>query len=239
MSLTQALRSAYGYLWLGDRESAREQIGWVLRPILESPRSQMNRNLGVAWAGQLAWELEDVDMAAEVIEELEQLAATGTLVHAQVTSIRTAYACCAAVLGDWETAETGFEAARRQTEERHERPLRALVDFYDGVSRLRARRPGSEELLARAREGFVSLGMRVWIERVDSLSARTFPDGLTAREAEVLARVAAGRSNKEIAAELVLSVRTVERHVDNAYRKIGARNRADATAYALRHGLAT
>ena len=40
-----------------------------------------------------------------------------------------------------------------------------------------------------------------------------------------------------LVAALVLSVRTVERHVANAYRKIGTHNRAEATAYALRHGL--
>jgi predicted ATPase/DNA-binding CsgD family transcriptional regulator len=61
--------------------------------------------------------------------------------------------------------------------------------------------------------------------------------GLTAREAEVLRRVAQGQSNKEIAAELVLSVRTVERHITNLYGKIDARGKADATAYAIHHGI--
>jgi predicted ATPase/DNA-binding CsgD family transcriptional regulator len=60
--------------------------------------------------------------------------------------------------------------------------------------------------------------------------------GLTAREADVLRLVARGQSNKEIAAELVLSVRTVERHITNLYGKIDARGKADATAYAIRHG---
>uniref|UniRef100_UPI001C5EB204 helix-turn-helix transcriptional regulator n=1 Tax=Pseudonocardia nigra TaxID=1921578 RepID=UPI001C5EB204 len=58
--------------------------------------------------------------------------------------------------------------------------------------------------------------------------------GLTARESEVLALLADGASNKEIGRRLRLSVHTVERHVANLYLKIGARNRADATAYALR-----
>jgi predicted ATPase/DNA-binding CsgD family transcriptional regulator len=61
--------------------------------------------------------------------------------------------------------------------------------------------------------------------------------GLTSREAEVLRLVAQGQSNKEIAAELVLSVRTVERHITNLYGKIDARGKADATAYAIHHGL--
>ena len=63
------------------------------------------------------------------------------------------------------------------------------------------------------------------------------PDGLTNREVEVLRLVAGGRTNNEIAEELVLSVRTVERHVANIYKKIGARGRADAAAYTLTHGL--
>ncbi len=63
------------------------------------------------------------------------------------------------------------------------------------------------------------------------------PAGLTEREIEVLRLLAAGKSNREIADELVLSVRTVERHVTNLYGKIDARGRADATAYAFTHGL--
>ena len=54
----------------------------------------------------------------------------------------------------------------------------------------------------------------------------------------MLRLLAAGRSNGQIAAALFLSPRTVQRHVANAYLKIGAHCRAGATAYALRHRLA-
>jgi DNA-binding NarL/FixJ family response regulator len=60
---------------------------------------------------------------------------------------------------------------------------------------------------------------------------------LSPREHEVLCLIAAGQSNKQIAAELFLSVYTIERHITNLYAKIGARGRADATAWALRHDL--
>jgi DNA-binding NarL/FixJ family response regulator len=60
---------------------------------------------------------------------------------------------------------------------------------------------------------------------------------LTHREIEVLRLIASGHTNKEIAGTLVLSERTVERHISNLYAKIGARGRADATTYALRHDL--
>jgi non-specific serine/threonine protein kinase len=62
--------------------------------------------------------------------------------------------------------------------------------------------------------------------------------GLSPRETVVLGLLAQGQSNKEIAAALALSVHTVERHLVNVYAKIGARGRADAVAFALRHGLA-
>ena len=63
------------------------------------------------------------------------------------------------------------------------------------------------------------------------------PVGLTEREVQVLRLVAGGRTNNEVAADLVLSLRTVERHIGNIYAKIGARGRADATVYALTQGL--
>ena len=69
-------------------------------------------------------------------------------------------------------------------------------------------------------------------------SAGRYPDGLTTREVEVLRLVASGKSNRGIAEELVLSERTVARHVTNIYGKTGAGSRAEATAYAFRHDLA-
>jgi DNA-binding CsgD family transcriptional regulator/pimeloyl-ACP methyl ester carboxylesterase len=60
---------------------------------------------------------------------------------------------------------------------------------------------------------------------------------LTQRELEVLRLVAAGRTNKEIAALLVLSERTIARHITNIYRKIETRSKAEATAFAIRAGL--
>ena len=84
---------------------------------------------------------------------------------------------------------------------------------------------------ARARKALGELGARAPDARVG---------GLSAREAEVLRLVARGLGNAEIARELVLSVRTVERHVANVYLKIGASGRtarAVATAWAHAHGI--
>jgi ATP/maltotriose-dependent transcriptional regulator MalT len=91
------------------------------------------------------------------------------------------------------------------------------------------------------------LGAAPALARADALAAQisgggraasAYPAGLTRREAEVLGYLAVGHSNKEIAAELFLSERTVERHITNVYRKIGTHRRTEAMAFALRHGLA-
>jgi DNA-binding NarL/FixJ family response regulator len=71
----------------------------------------------------------------------------------------------------------------------------------------------------------------------DLPAATTTTAGLTRREGEVLRLLAAGQSNQRIAHLLCLSPRTVQRHIANLYPKVGAHNRAEATAYALRHGL--
>jgi DNA-binding CsgD family transcriptional regulator len=69
-------------------------------------------------------------------------------------------------------------------------------------------------------------------------SVRSGRHRLTEREASVLRLLATGYSNSEMAHELILSIHTVERHVANIYAKTGTHGRAEATAYALRHGLA-
>jgi predicted ATPase/DNA-binding NarL/FixJ family response regulator len=69
-------------------------------------------------------------------------------------------------------------------------------------------------------------------------AATLHPAGLSQREAEVLRLVAAGNSNRQIAQALVLSEKTVANHIANIFAKTGADNRAAATAFAFRHGLA-
>jgi DNA-binding NarL/FixJ family response regulator len=64
------------------------------------------------------------------------------------------------------------------------------------------------------------------------------PDGLTAREVEVLALLASGLSNTEIAQRLYLSNATVKTHINRIFAKTGARDRAQAVRYAYQHRLA-
>ncbi|NGN96033.1 response regulator transcription factor, partial [Nocardioides sp. KC13] len=69
------------------------------------------------------------------------------------------------------------------------------------------------------------------------LAPASLPAGLTAREAEVLRLVASGRSNAQIAADLVLSEKTVARHLSNIFTKLDVRSRTAATAFAFEHGV--
>ena len=80
--------------------------------------------------------------------------------------------------------------------------------------------------------------VRAALAESSEAAAGPLPGGLTARQAEVLRLLAAGMSNKQIAAELYLSPATVERHLATIYRKLGLAGRVEAARYALAHGLA-
>jgi DNA-binding CsgD family transcriptional regulator len=156
-----------------------------------------------------------------------------------------------ALQGRYSEAREWFARARAVTEEQGALPVRAMIDHDEGLMFLRRSRKGDRGraavLLETARTQFRGIGMSGWVPRVEEL-LRTIgaqrgglpvqPGGLTPRETEVLRLIAAGRTNSEIASDLTLSVRTVARHVTHIYEKIGARNRADATAYAGRQQLA-
>jgi DNA-binding NarL/FixJ family response regulator len=92
-----------------------------------------------------------------------------------------------------------------------------------------------------ARRAFAGLGAEPDARQAAVMlgpGGRDLPDGLTGREAELLALLATGITNREIAARLCISEKTVARHVSNIFGKLGVTSRAAATAYALRHDLA-
>jgi DNA-binding CsgD family transcriptional regulator len=94
--------------------------------------------------------------------------------------------------------------------------------------------------LDAARELFASLGAIPDLERVRRLlgmPASKGAHGLSPREREVLLLLAAGKTNRAIAADLFLSEKTVARHVSNIFTKLELASRTEATAYAYRHGL--
>jgi DNA-binding CsgD family transcriptional regulator len=127
----------------------------------------------------------------------------------------------------WQELQAPYEAAR----------VRVLVGMA-------CRALGDEDSaaleLGAARDVFTELGAAPDVARIDALSggaAAAGSHGLTPRELQVLRLVAAGETNKAIAAALVLSERTVDRHVSNIFSKLGTSSRSAATAYAYRHAL--
>ena len=127
----------------------------------------------------------------------------------------------------WQELEAPYEAAR----------VRVLVGL---ACREVGDQEGAELELDGARWVFQQLGAVPDLARVEALSRKAAPKaagGLTAREVQLLRLVAAGKTNRAIAAELVLSERTVDRHVSNIFAKLGVSSRAAATAYAYEHQL--
>jgi DNA-binding NarL/FixJ family response regulator len=128
------------------------------------------------------------------------------------------------------------------------RPMVAMSNEGWARALLALGRPGDRQeaadLLDRAIAIAGELGIHGLGERASALraaaapAAPTWPAGLTGREVEVLRLIAAGHSNRAIAAALFISPNTVLRHVSNIFAKIGVANRAEAAAYATRQGLA-
>ena len=126
----------------------------------------------------------------------------------------------------WQQLEAPYEVARAR--ELVGLACRALGDEDTAALELEA-----------ASDAYAELGATADLARIGSLTAHGPGDthGLTERELEVLRYLAAGETNKAIAAELVLSERTVDRHVSNIFAKVGVSSRAAATAYAYEHQL--
>jgi DNA-binding CsgD family transcriptional regulator len=127
----------------------------------------------------------------------------------------------------WQELEVPYEGAR----------VRVLLG-------LACRAMGDDDTAAleleAARDVFAQLGAAPDLARIDSLARSASSDdvhGLTAREMQVLHLVAAGETNRAIASKLILSERTVDRHVSNIFAKLGVSSRAAATAHAYKHQL--
>lgn len=149
----------------------------------------------------------------------------------------------------------GIEATGRLRAEAPEVKVVVLTTYADDRSVLDAIRAGARgyltkdasgeqihEALRKVLDDHAVLDPAVQRHLVDAIAGESaprpsFPDGLTPREAEVLALMAGGLSNAEIAARLTVSEATVKSHVNHLFAKVGARDRAQAVAYAFRHGL--
>jgi DNA-binding NarL/FixJ family response regulator len=149
----------------------------------------------------------------------------------------------------------GIEATRRLADARPAARVIALTTYADEPTVIGALRAGARgyltkdagaEEISRAihavARGEVALDHAIAhhvVGAVAQADAAPLPDGLTPREAEVLALIAEGLSNQEIAERLVVSPATVKTHVNRVFAKAGVRDRAQAVAYAYRTGLAS
>jgi DNA-binding CsgD family transcriptional regulator len=227
--------AAIGRGRLGSPGEADDLLGLAIPPLQQLGMSHPTYSGTLFWAVQAAWELALVHRGAE----LNRLARSDVQDKLPVELTRGR---AAALVGDLERARRHFAHARRQPDAGQWPPLRAITDYDEALALFRAGEHGAEPWLAAAYAQFTELGMVWWIERVVELekkiaSSGVHPDGLTTREVEVLRLLASGSRNKEIAEQLSVSVHTVERHLANIYAKIRARNRAEATAYALTENL--
>jgi ATP/maltotriose-dependent transcriptional regulator MalT len=185
---------------------------------------------------EIELEAGEVDAARRAADELGKLAAdfesamlAAIAAHARgAVSLaegepREALACLRQALETWHALDAPYEIAR----------TRVLVG--DACRRL-----GDEESATlehdAARSIFGRLGAKPDLARLSATSGAA-DHGLSPRELEVIRLVAAGSTNREIAAALVISEHTVARHLQNIYAKLGVSSRAAATAYAFEHDL--
>jgi DNA-binding NarL/FixJ family response regulator len=190
---------------------------------------------------QIALIAGDVDLADAAAAEVVRIAdryesaglraagrrCTGAVALAQGETV-TALASLRAGLADWAELDAPYEGARTRV---------LLADAYDQLGDHDA----AERERAAARACFERLGAVTELRHLDaglSLASGADTHGLTPRELEVLRLVATGRSNRDIAGHLVISEKTVARHVANIFTKIGVSSRAGATAFAFELDLA-
>lgn len=146
-----------------------------------------------------------------------------------------ATAACAVAAGRWDEAEAALERAARIHRLQRERHQSARV--HEALGEVYRRRGGAGRAAAAeatARAIYAALGAGADLARM-AHGAR--PGGLTAREIDVLVRVSAGRTNKEVARDLVISDKTVGRHLSSIFTKTGVGSRTAAAAWAREHGL--
>ncbi|CAM3896636.1 response regulator transcription factor [Kibdelosporangium persicum] len=149
----------------------------------------------------------------------------------------------------------GVEATRRVRAEHPGTQVVVLTTYSDDESVFAALRAGARgyltkdarageiaEAIAAVRRGEAQFDPAIQRRLAETVTSRpvpahALPDGLTPREADVLRLIAEGRSNTEIAANLVITEATVKTHINNLFAKIGVRDRAQAVTYAFRRGL--
>jgi DNA-binding CsgD family transcriptional regulator len=193
--------------------------------------------------------LGDAAAAERLYPQLEPYAGSSILVGQVVACYGAAdryLGMLATVLGAWDLAEEHFESAlalnRRlgaRTWEAHTTYEHARMHLERGGARDKdhARAQLSESLALAESIGLGGLASAIRGLGAGQLPAHTHGDQLTARESQILALVAQGRSNREIGSSLYISEHTVANHIRSILRKTGCTNRTQAAAYAHRRGM--
>ncbi|QBX55708.1 helix-turn-helix transcriptional regulator [Nocardioides seonyuensis] len=195
----------------------------------------LSRSRVIGPAVRLALDAGERQWAASLVDELEATARRfGT--PGLVAAASHARAVLLSDAGRYDDAVPLLEDAARIYREQRYRHASAQVHEALAVA-CRGRgdvvRADAEEATARAI--YDRLGARADLARLSVLAA---PGGLTAREVQVLAQVAAGLTNKQVAEALVISDKTVSRHLASIFTKIGVSSRTAAAAWAREHGVA-
>ncbi|HVF79888.1 MAG TPA: LuxR C-terminal-related transcriptional regulator [Solirubrobacteraceae bacterium] len=211
-----------------------------IRRVVDEPSDRVARVRLLPAYIEIMLAVGDREEARVACSELEEIAEgyQSAMLGALVAQARGAVELTA---GDAPAALTALRRAGQAWEELEAPYVAARVRELMGLA---CRALGDDDSAAleldAARGGFAQLEAAPDLARIDALILRTASDdshGLTPRELQVLRLVAAGATNKAIAAELVLSERTVDRHVSNIFTKLRVSSRAAATAYAYQHQL--
>jgi len=229
----------YGYepqpglalLWLARGRTAAAM--GAVRRLLAEPRDPVHRSQLLPGSVEVLLAAGDVEQASAVAGELVGIAeafgcpALQAMAHfARGSTLLAGGDPAAAVpelrkaLHRWQSLGAPYEAARCRV--LMGKGLRELGDDESAASEL-----------AAARRAFHELGTKPAEQEVARLIAPANPAGLTDREVEVLRLVATGKSNPEIAATLVLSEKTVARHLSNIFTKLDVASRTAAAAFAF------
>jgi DNA-binding CsgD family transcriptional regulator len=182
-------------------------------------------------------EADDVGAAGAAADELAGLAGPSGAAYLNALASHASGAVLLAE-GDMRMALTKLRTAERSWRELEAPHEAARVRMLIGVACRELGDVASAELeFEAARDALEELGAVPDLGRLARLLGSWRPGGLSSRESEVLTLVAAGKTNRAIAAELLISEKTVARHVSNIFTKLRLSSRAEAIAYAFKHGL--
>jgi DNA-binding CsgD family transcriptional regulator/tetratricopeptide (TPR) repeat protein len=231
---------------LGMEDEARRTLGRVVAEGLDQFRASL-------WLAALTYltdgcaALGDEASAAILYPELEPLAGANIMIGHLVSCHGAAdryLGMLAATLGEVDLAEEHFERAM-ELNRRMGAPTWVAHTAYEHARLLLSRGPAERDraqaLLGEAAGLAERIGMPALLGRIRALGSATpparRPDGLSAREVQILGLVAQGLSNREIGSTLFISEHTAANHIRSILRKTGSANRTEAASYAHRHRL--